>query len=140
MAQKYSQNKKTHVYSTSRICRLGMVDIRACNLAAKGSWIKPLLSPENSKWKNLTWSMLDINDKQLINSYSLKSCMSGKRLFHTQTLKAWAEINSFMPATLKEIINQNVYENIYLQIDNNPIKYTFLGIKNKTSLQKNEAI
>ena len=62
--------------------------------------------------------------------------MSRKSLFHTQTLKAWAEINIFVPKTLKEIINQNVCQNIYLQIDNNPIKYAFLGIKNKIKLQK----
>ena len=68
--------KKNTLIAPIELGGLGMIDIRACNLASKGAWIKRLLSPENSKWKNLTWSMLNINDKKLINSNSLKSCVS----------------------------------------------------------------
>ena len=87
MAWKCSQNKKNTFIAPIELGGLGMIDIRACNLAAKGSWIKRLLSPGNSKWKNLTWSMLNINKKKVIKSNSLKSCVAGKSLFHTQTLK-----------------------------------------------------
>ena len=81
-----------------------MLDINSCNYAAKGSWIRRLLNPENSKWKNLTWIMLNIDKNKLINSNCLEHNIKSKSSFHTQMLKAWAQVNSFEPKSLKEII------------------------------------
>ena len=44
-----------------------MIDITACNLEAKGSWIRRLLGIEISKWKTLAWYMLNVNQKNIIN-------------------------------------------------------------------------
>ena len=49
---------------------------------------------------------------------------------------AWAEINSFEPVTLKEIINQSITENKFIRIDNKPISYDFLGTTNMIKLKK----
>ena len=81
---------------------LGMLYINSCNYAAKGSWIRRLLNPENSKWKNLTWMMLYIDKNKLINSNCLEHNINSKIPFHTQMLKAWAQINSFEPKSLKK--------------------------------------
>ena len=75
--------------------------------------------------------MLNTNANKLINSNCLKPFETGKSQFHTKTLNAWAKIKKIVPTTLKEIINQNIWENKYVQIDNNPIKCEFLPIKNK---------
>ena len=49
---------------------------------------------------------------------------------------ARAEINSFEPVTLKEIINQSITENKYIKIDNKPISYDLLGTINIIKLKK----
>ena len=51
--------------------------------------------------------MLNIDIKKLKNSNCLEN-PKGKSPFHTQILKAWAEINSFETKSLKEILNQYV--------------------------------
>ena len=114
--------KKSTIIAHIEMGGLGMIDIRACNLAAKGSWIRRLLGIENSKWKTLTWYMLNVNQKNLANSNCLTPKAQGKSDSHTQILKAWSEINSFVPITLKEIINQRITENIHIRVDNNPLK------------------
>ena len=128
--------KKNTIISPIELGGLGMIDIKSCNLTAKGSWIRRLLGHENSKWKVLTWHMLNINTQQLSNSNCLDKNKQGKSSFHTQILLAWSEINSFEPITLKEIINQSITENKYIRIDNKPISYDFLGIINMTKLRK----
>ena len=55
-------------------------------------------------------------------------------IFIKNDLINWFDINSFEPVTLKEIINQSITENIYIRVDNKPIKANFLGIQNKTIL------
>ena len=71
--------------------------------------------------------MLYINKYNLITSNCLELNKQGKSPFHTQVLNAWAEINSFEPKSLKEIINQNVIGNKFSKIENKPIKENFLG-------------
>ena len=82
-----------------------MIDVRICNLTAKGTWIRRLLGPEISKWKTLTWYMLNIDKYNLITNNCLELNKQGKSPFHTQVLNAWSEINSFEPKSLKQIIN-----------------------------------
>ena len=113
-----------------------MIDIRSCNLAAKGSWIRRLLVPDNSKWKVLTWFMLNINIEKLQNNNCLELNAQGKSAFYTQILRAWAEINSFNPITLMEIINQNLVENKFIRIENKPVIDTFLGTNNQIKLKE----
>ena len=94
---------------------LGMIDIKSCNLAAKGTWVRRLLSVKKAKWNELTWFMLNIKKRNLVNSNSL-SRIKEKSEFHTQILNAWSDINSFIPITFKEIINQSISENKYVKI------------------------
>ena len=119
--------KKSTLIAPIEFGGLGMIDVRACNLTAKGTWIRRLLGPECSKWKTLTWYMLNINKYNLITSNCLELNKQGKSPFHTQILNAWSEINSFEPKTLKEIVNQNVVGNKFIKIDNKPIRENFLG-------------
>ena len=113
-----------------------MLDIKSCNLAAKGTWVRRLLSPESSKWKELTWFMLNIDRHNLVNSNCILPNRQAKTNFHTHIIKAWTDINSFIPISLKEIINQSICENNYIRIENKPIKDDFLGINNKTKLKE----
>ena len=78
--------------------------------------------------------MLNVNKTNLAYSNYLTPKGQGKSDFHTQILKAWSEINSFVPITLKEIISQRITENIHIRVDNKPLKAYFLGMKNKTKL------
>ena len=78
--------------------------------------------------------MLDKNARRLKNSNSLMHKVKGKSLFETQMLNAWAEINSFDPITIKEIINQSISEIIYIRIEHKPIKNDYLGTYNKNIL------
>ena len=96
-----------------------MLDINSCNSAVKGSWIRRLLNPENSKWKNLTWLML--NTDELINSNCPEHNIKSKSPFHTQIFKACAQIKSFGPKSFKEIIIQSICNNKYILIGNKPI-------------------
>ena len=113
-----------------------MLDINACNLAAKGSWIRKLIGTENSKWKTLTWYMLNTSPNNLTDSNCLWKKTIGKSKFHTQIFQAWSEINSFEPTTLKEIINQSLTENIYIRVDNKPINANFFGTINKSKFKE----
>ena len=119
--------KKSTLIAPVELGGLGMIDVRICNLTAKGTWIRRLLGPEISKWKTLTWNMLNVDKYNLITNNCLELNKQGKSLFHTQVLKAWSEINSFEPKSLKEIINQNVIGNKFIKIANNPIRENFLG-------------
>ena len=49
---------------------IGMIDVKACNLTVKGSWVKRLLNERNAKWKDLTWYMLNV--KMICKANSLK--------------------------------------------------------------------
>ena len=49
MANNVHKIKKGKIIAPIEIGSLGMIDIRACNLAAKGSWMHGLLGIENSK-------------------------------------------------------------------------------------------
>lgn len=94
---------------------LGMIDMKSCNLAAKGTWVCRLLSVEKAKWKELTWFMLNIKKRNLVNSNCLLQ-VTAKSEFHKQIINAWSDINSFIPITIKEIINQSISENKYVKI------------------------
>ena len=59
--------KKNTIIAPVELGGLGMVDIKSCNLAAKGAWLRRLLDHENSKWKVLTWYMLNTNIQKLAN-------------------------------------------------------------------------
>ena len=50
----------------------------------------------------------------LVNSNCL-SQITAKSEFHTQIINAWSDINSFIPITIKEIINQSISENKYVK-------------------------
>ena len=92
----YTELKKNTLIVPIELGGLGMIDVRICNITAKGTWIRRLLGPESFKWKTLTWNMLYINCLEL--NKQLKSP------FNTQVLNAWSEINSIEPKSLKEII------------------------------------
>ena len=130
--------KKSTLIAPIEFGSLGMIDVRTCNLTAKGTWIRRLLGPEISKWKTLTWYMLDINKYNLITSNCLELNKQGKSPFHTQVLNAWAEINSFEPNSLQEIINQNVIGNEFIKIENKPIREIFSRNKYKIERTKNK--
>ena len=54
--------KKNTLIAPIELGGLGMIDVRICNITAKGTLIRRLLGPESSKWKTLTWYMLNINN------------------------------------------------------------------------------
>ena len=80
--------------------------------------------------------MLNINIEKLKYNNCLELKVQAKNVFHTQILRAWAEINSFNLITLKEIINPNLVENKYIRIGNKTIKDIFLGINNHAKLKE----
>ena len=80
--------------------------------------------------------MLNIDRYNLVNSNCISQNTQVKTNFHTQIIKAWIDINSFIPVSLKEIINQSICENNYIRIENKPIKDDFQGINNKAKLKE----
>ena len=87
--------KKSTIIALIEDGGLGMIDLKSCYQAAKGSWVRRLLNNDNSKWKELTWAMLDINAKRLININNLESNVKGKSLFHARTAKCLGRNKQF---------------------------------------------
>ena len=81
-----------------------------------------------------------VYSKRKMHNLSHSNCLYEKRLeknpFHKEILYAWSQIDSDIPDTPKNILNQYLIDNKYIMVDLKPIKSTFLG-KNNIDRLKN---
>ena len=100
-----------------------MPDIFSVHVTAKISWIKRLISEEteHNKWTNLMWYMLNF-EKYLIHNKIPKSyCDNCLTIFHRQLLECWQSIKNRPPVGVEEIINEYIFDNIYICSNNIPL-------------------
>ena len=97
-----------------------MIDIYAMHYSTKCSWIRRLLTGENSNWKTITWTMLNINES-FLNKNPEKPFEKGFSSFHNQILRAWHTVSGYNPVSVIEILNQYVMYNQFIKVGGEPI-------------------
>ena len=115
---------------------LRMPDIYSIQDNAKIRWIQRLLADtECSKWKILTWYMLDI-EKYLINrKISPSYCRKCYSKFHMQMLESWQTLKNRPPENPPEILNEYIFNNVYICSNRVPLDYK--NLKVPTDIAKN---
>ena len=93
---------------------LGMIDVYAVHTTAKCSWISRLLSKTDSKWKTLTWKMLNIPKFILNKNFEYSQIYNGKTNFHQQLLSSWHIVSTHKPTKVTQILNQYLMYNQYI--------------------------
>ena len=115
--KKYAKVKHTTIIAPIEKGGLGMVDIYAVHTASKCSWIRRLYNNSESKCKHSTWSMLNF-EPHLLNknctTYELKKHCKTK--FHKQMIEEWIKLNTSVPKTGEEMLNQFIIYNQYIKI------------------------
>ena len=95
-----------------------MLDVDSIHITAKCSWIRRLFDDNNSKWKTLSWELLNLEPYQLKLNFTLKTAERCKTNFHKQLIQSWYKISCSEPHLAKHILNQYLLENHKITINN----------------------
>ena len=106
------------------ICKGGlkMINMDAMIKSIRIMWIKRLNNPCEAKWKVVSWKLLGIKKELLFTKLGFKNLKANSRLhFYSQILKTWFDLVSVSPNTKNEILEECLYNNMFLLIDKKPI-------------------
>ena len=107
---------------------LGMVDTYEVNTTAKCMWIKRLLCENQGNWKTLFRYMLNIQELELNKNLHKKNIDKCKTPFHMQVLESWLNVSTGEPTNLKNTLNQFIFYNQYITVNNKPIEPIFPNV------------
>ena len=127
--RKHGINKNTLVQNIDS-GGLKMICINTMIKSVKIMWFKRLLNTNNAKWKTLSWKMLNINKTQLFSKLDLKFISIPKILFYEQALSIWYEFINVKPLNVAEILNENLFYNKEITIDNRILSNEFDMLRN----------
>ena len=90
--------------------------------ALKITWVKRLCSENNSPWRHIPLSILSsVGGNFLFKcNYDINSLCLSHHLptFYPKVILYWQEFNSVTPKEKGEIINQKIWNNRFIKIDN----------------------
>ena len=112
---------------------LKMPDVFAFHNAQKAMWIKRYCHNDTGKWKVLFQQLSHLNENEFDHKLS-KNDLKCKSKFHYQVLDCWFQIKSNPPNNVNEILNEYVFLNKYIQIDNKSILPSHLGLQSTASV------
>ena len=118
---------------------LKMICIFTMIKSIKIMWFKRLLSNYKAKWKNISWILLNINKTQLFSKLNLNLIPKPKIAYYEQSLAMWYEFVNIQPLNVAEILNENLFHNKDLTIDNLTLSKEF-NILRKNDINKIEDI
>jgi hypothetical protein len=105
---------------------LNLQDLQTKIEANKVTWIKKLLESKiKSPWK--AYLQLKCNDPLELIPLAHKEKYNYKNLkekFYCDMLNTWAKINYRDPTNVQEILQQHIWSNDLIKIDNKPVRYT----------------
>ena len=113
---------------------LKIPDIYSIHDSFKISWIIKIFDKENSKWKTLTWKLLNIKPYQF--NMNIKDIPDTISSYHKQLLTIWFKHKTIYPIDVKDILNEYILENKFILAANKPLtKQTLnVNIPNKIKL------
>ena len=105
---------------------LKMIDIESKIKSLKLSWMKRALTNPFAAWKLIIDELLtSISFDDLIKCrYNGKNFINRLPKFYKGIVQIWNEINDFNPTTIQPIIQEPLWHNKYITIENNTILWT----------------
>lgn len=113
-------NKKPARIKKETICDslenggLTMPDIKIMHDSAKISMFKRLISDSTSKWKALTWKLLNNDKHTLTKNVNAKALNKPLTEYHIQLLSSWLLLKHREPSTVNEVLNEYLCENSFI--------------------------
>ena len=105
-----------------------MINVAVQNKALKITWVKRLLDDSNAYWKILVHNQLPETGEYLWNCNFCKEDVKYAfpnlhNQFWRDVLISWAEYNYFTPTNRTEILNQHIWFNSFIKINNEVLFY-----------------
>ena len=104
---------------------LKMINIGFMIRSIKIMWIKRLNNPCEAKWKYVSWNLLEIQKNQLFTKIGFRNIAKNQIPFYKQVLETWFDFVSVEPTSKKEVLDECLYNNVFLLIDNKPINNAY---------------
>ena len=104
---------------------LKMINIDFMIRSIKIMWIKRLNNPCEAKWKHVSWNLLEIQKNQLFTKIGFRNIAKNQIPFYKQVLETWFDFVSVEPTSKKEVLDECLYNNVFLLIDNKPINNAY---------------
>ena len=109
---------------------LKMVSVFDAFKTTKIMWIKRLTNSINAKWKTLSYYMMDIKKELLFNKLYFSTVESyPKSNFYRDLLQVWFDFISVRPVSLKEMLQEPLFNNDTFQIGESHICNEYLDWK-----------
>ena len=78
----------------------------------------------NAKWKHVSWFFLDISLEQIFSKLKPKFLNRNNNIaFYADLLNTWYDFISKAPGNIEEVLNEKIFNNSSILIDNKPITH-----------------
>ena len=105
---------------------LKMIDLKSRVRTQNVIWLKRLIMPNESAWKDILHYYLEPfgGIMCLNNNFDVKKVYGLIPPFYQEALKIWAELSSTNPSTVDEILSQTVWNNRFILVGKKSVYYS----------------